>query len=132
MLLRASTRRCTLRLSKRWRQTKLLHHSPHVPAKVRIHDLAVRYVMDGDAIDGYSLVGCRNPHELPSVSAGHGPIGRYLFFLRYHVLDREAQIRIARGEELYLAFVSLGADRRTGKLRAGAMECVTGRNEHVH
>src|SRR5580704_15463247 len=112
------------------RRAELLVHPQRVPTHIRIHDLSIRNVNDGDALDGDPLVCGRYSHEVAFVRTGDGPGDRYFFLLNNQILDGKAQIGESQDEARNLTFVSFGADRRTGNI--GIVESVAGGDDLVH
>src|SRR6266513_5310495 len=118
-----------LRLSEGRDDPELLHHAESVPADVRIHDLSIDDVIDGDSFYVHFLVCGGNSHEFAGVSAGNCPSDRQLFLFVNDVFNREAQIRNADDEARDLAFISVGTNR--GIREVGIVESVAGGDDFV-
>ena len=103
---------------------ELLHKAKGIPVGVRIHNLSVGDVMDGDAIHRYLFVCGSNSPELTSMSAGDGPGDRHLLVFSDGVLDGQVEIREASEPTIELTFVSFGTSRGTGHI--GNLEGVAG------
>ena len=78
-----------LRLSKGRDDPELLHHAESVPADVRIHNLSIDEVIDGDSFHVHFLVCGGNSHEFTGVSAGNCPGDGQLFFFVNDVFNCE-------------------------------------------
>ena len=89
---------------------ELFHHAQSVPIGIGIHDFPAREVVDGHSFDGDFPICWWNAHEIAFVGAGKRPAGNHFILLGNGVFDGEAQIREAREEAQYLAFVRFRAD----------------------